>query len=100
SARTSLSLHRTLPSERASALAWGQQLLHFSLDHLRRADLHRAHPLPADLPVLIDDVDIGDEPPAAIELVGLLLGIDHVRIGNLDRKLLQNLLHLLLLVPG
>src|SRR5207245_36821 len=77
-----------LRSERASALARGQQLLHFGLDHLGCADLHRSHPLPADLSVLVNDVDVGNEPPAAIQPVGLLLGIDHVGIGNLDRELL------------
>src|SRR3989441_2516523 len=49
SANSSIRLY--LRSERASALARGQQLLHFGLDHLGRADLHRSHPLPADYPL-------------------------------------------------
>src|SRR5439155_11598736 len=75
-------------SERASALTRGQDLFHFGLDHLRRADLHRSHPLPADDPVLVNDVDVRDEPPTAIELVRLFFGVDHVGIGNLNGKLL------------
>src|SRR5438876_87777 len=78
----------TFPSERASALARGQDLFHFGLNHLRRADLHRSHPLPADDPVLVNDVDVRDEPSTAVELVRLLFGVDHVGIGNLNGKLL------------
>src|SRR3989454_11573489 len=94
------SIRLCLPSERASALARGQQLLHFGLDHLGRADLHRSHPLPADYPLLVNDVDVGDEPPAAVKLVGLLLGVDHVRIRDLERKFLEEVQDLLLGVAG
>src|SRR5436309_5451563 len=94
------SIRHYLRSERASALAHGQQLFHFGLDYLGRADLHRSHPLPADYPLLVNDVDVGDEPTAAVKLVGLLLGVDHVGIGNLNGKLLEELLHLLLGVAG
>src|SRR5947199_7069887 len=86
SANSSIRLY--LRSERASALARGHQLFHFGLDYLGCADLHSSHPLPADYPLLVNDVAVGDEPPAAVQPIGLLLGVDHVGIRNLNGKLI------------
>src|SRR5437867_3455320 len=73
------------------ARAVSEQLVHLLQNHLWPCQVHVSDPLPPDHAVPVNDINVRDEPAAAVELVRGLIRINEVGIGDLDRKLRQEL---------
>src|SRR5437867_1639851 len=82
------------------ASAVGEQLVHLLQNNVGSSQVHVSDPLPPDHAVPVNEIDVRDEPAAAVELVRGLVRINEIGIGDLDRKLRQELRDRLLGITG
>src|SRR5215208_2462924 len=72
----------------------GEQFIDFGHDHVGARQIHVADPLPANDPVLIDHIDVGNKLPSAVQLISDLARVEQIGIGHFDGKRREKLAHI------